>query len=81
MLVSNGRAIRNQTTLWTGTPATWPVGLSGRWSTYGALFREQLWVGVVVRKRALAVARLPLKGYERGADGRSENHPSVPKFH
>ncbi|MDQ3640473.1 MAG: phage portal protein, partial [Actinomycetota bacterium] len=46
-------------------------------ATYAEIYRQQLWVHVVVRKRAKAQARLPLKVYERNSDGRREvpEHP------
>lgn len=36
------------------------LSLSGLQSAYGALYRQQLWVGVVVRKLAMLTARIPL---------------------
>ena len=78
MLLSGGNLIRNQV-VWEGTPATWPTGLDPyRWTSYSAMYRKQLWVAVVVNKRAGMVARLPLKVYQRTADnGRDEarDHP------
>lgn len=78
MLVSGGVTVKNAV-VWSGSPANIPdwMRLSSRWSSYASLYREQLWVSVVVGKRARAVARLPLKVYERGVDGRSEarGHP------
>jgi len=57
-----------------------PPGSLG-WTDYNAsyahIYERQLWVYVVVSKRAKATARLPLKVYRRGEDGRSEvrDHP------
>jgi len=66
---------------WSGTTAEygadWPThGLM--WSSYSELYRRQLWVAVVVNKRAGMIARLPLKVYKRTADdGREDarDHP------
>lgn len=58
------------------TPATtsdwWYQGEGRRQAAYAELYRRQLWVGVVVQKRALATARLPLKVYVRDALNRPE---------
>ncbi len=70
-------------TLWSGTPASWSgwpsssVALSGRWSSYAAIYSEQLWVQTVVGKRARGTARLPLKVYQRDDLNRPEarEHP------
>lgn len=45
------------------------VALTKLFATYGAIYRRQLWVYTVVRKRALATRRLPLKVYQRTPDG------------
>lgn len=66
---------------WSGTTAEygadWPSnGLM--WSSYSEMYRRQLWVAVVVNKRAGMVARLPLKVYKRTPDGGREDvrdHP------
>jgi HK97 family phage portal protein len=63
--------------LWEGTPATWgswnPQRMRGlEWAPYSAIYREQLWVSIVVNKRAGMVSRLPLKVYERNESGRRE---------
>jgi HK97 family phage portal protein len=74
LLQSNGVLVKSTTTIWEGTPAQFPgwaeLGLNGRWSSYAELYRSQLWVNVVIDKRAKAAARLPYKVYERGTDGR-----------
>ena len=44
------------------------LGLAKSYATYGQLYRAQLWIGAVVRKRANALARLPLRF--PGEDGR-----------
>lgn len=67
--------------VWEGTTATFgsdwnPNGLL--WGSYSELYRRQLWVAVVVNKRAGMVARLPLKVYKRlPDDGREDarDHP------
>lgn len=33
--------------------------LTGLWAAYGALYKSQLWVGTVIRKLAMATARMP----------------------
>jgi HK97 family phage portal protein len=74
VLLSNGVLVKSTTTIWEGTPAQFPgwaeLGINGRWSSYAELYRSQLWVNVVVDKRAKAAARLPFKVYERAPDGR-----------
>lgn len=35
------------------------LSLAGQWAAYGHLYRTQLWVGIVVRKLAMATARNP----------------------
>jgi HK97 family phage portal protein len=67
--------------IWEGTTAQygadWPSqGLM--WSSYSELYRRQLWVAVVVNKRAGLIARLPLPVYRRTADNGREitrDHP------
>ncbi len=71
------------TTVWQGTPATWrgwpstSLSSSTYQATYAAMYRDQLWVNVAVRKRALLTARLPLKVYLRDDLNRPEarDHP------
>jgi len=48
------------------------LNLTDFFSSYQAIYKNQLWVYVVVRKLALGTARLPLKVYRRGKDGRTE---------
>lgn len=80
MLVSKGALVK-ETVVWSGSPATWPgwssLELGNSWASYGEIYKRQLWVNVLVNKRANAVARLPLKVYERTDDGREEtrDHP------
>jgi HK97 family phage portal protein len=46
-------------------------------SGYAEMYKRQLWVSVVINKRAGMVARLPLPVYQRGVDGRERvnDHP------
>lgn len=72
MILSNGALVPNslQRTLGDDTPVfhdlsyygTSAMALSGRlWAHYGGIYRAQLWVGIVVRKRAYATARMPFE--------------------
>lgn len=82
MLVSNGRLVTKSPTF-AFTPATtsdwfWDSERARfRQGSYGELYKRQLWVAVVVSKRARATARLPVKVYERDALNRPEadGHP------
>jgi len=57
----------------------WMPPMSNGWpSAYAGIYSRQLWVYVVVSKRARATARLPLPVYERKADNgreRVDDHP------
>lgn len=83
MLQSGGVLVKgSETILWSGTTETWgtwprELELSQGWASYGAIYREQMWVTVCVNKRAMDVARLPLKTYTPTAKGRNEvaDHP------
>lgn len=81
MLISDGVLVKgSNTTLWEGTPAQYDgssIELGFKWASYGAIYRRQLWTYILVNKLARAHARLPLKVYERGTDGRPEarGHP------
>lgn len=49
------------------------VSLTSLFSSYGSIYKRQLWVYTVVRKRALSARRLPLKTYRRlDGDARDE---------
>jgi HK97 family phage portal protein len=72
MILSNGALVPNslQRTLADETPvfhdpsyySTAAMALSGQlWAHYGAIYRAQLWVGIVVRKRAYGTARMPFE--------------------
>lgn len=43
------------------------IQLENTFASYGALYRAQLWVGIVVRKRAMATARMPFDILKKGA--------------
>lgn len=81
MLISDGVLVKgNLSTLWEGTPAQYDgssLELGFKWASYGAIYKQQLWPYVLVNKLARGTARLPLKTYERGSDGRAEarGHP------
>lgn len=79
MILSNGVMVKSPDIRWTGTPASWgnwssSLQLGQRWASYSALYRSQVWVRILVDKRALLLARLPLKVYEHDA----LNRPEVP---
>lgn len=69
MFVSNGTAVTTKTPLsLTDGNSYWPwvPPMSGGWpSAYAGMYTQQLWVYVVVSKRAQATARLPLHVYQR----------------
>lgn len=83
MIISGGVAVKAPTIVQTFTPGTfngWHNGslsLSNRWVSYQTLYRDQVWVRTVIDKRALLLARLPLKVYEHDAMNRPEvpDHP------
>lgn len=76
MLMSDGRLILSDATpqyaFQTYNPQA-GVNLIGAFASYGAIYKKQIWVYTVVRKRALSVKRLPLKVYDRDSAGRVEN--------
>jgi HK97 family phage portal protein len=81
VLISRGQVV-TKTPTFPFTPATtsdwWYDYERGRFaSAYAELYKRQLWVSVVVSKRARGLARLPLKVYERDALNRPEagGHP------
>jgi HK97 family phage portal protein len=49
-----------------------PLSLGNQWFSYSEMYRRQLWVSVVVGKRAGSLARLPLKVYLRDELNRPE---------
>jgi HK97 family phage portal protein len=80
VFVSNGALVK--TPIIPGSSSWWPSVppmSSSLWQpAYSSLFRSQLWVYVVVMKRARALARLPIPVYVRGSDGgrsRDRVHP------
>lgn len=48
------------------------LNLTNLFATYGTIYKKQLWVYTVVRKRALATRRLPLKVYRYNNTGRED---------
>lgn len=68
MFVSNGSLVTTKTPLNISNGSSWFPSMppmSGGWpSAYGGIYERQLWVYVVVSKRARATARLPLPVYE-----------------
>lgn len=81
-MFASGGSLVGKSVLWQGTTATfgssgWPVSAFA-WSSYSELYKRQLWVSVVVNKRAGLVSRLPLQVYQRTNDGgrqRVADHP------
>lgn len=74
-IVSSGALILSDTSPSFARSDYYPrVGLelTAKFASYGAIYRNQLWVYVVVNKRAKATARLPLKVYRREKEGRQE---------
>ncbi len=72
MLLSDGALVLSDTTPTFAHTNYFPsagLNLTAMFASYGQIYRNQLWVSVVVNKRAHATARLPLKVYSRGADG------------
>lgn len=72
MFLSNGAVIPNNlqgalgdiTPLWADSTfyaSAGGLGLTDLWAAYGGIYRAQLWVGIVVRKRAYATARMPFE--------------------
>src|SRR5690349_19996060 len=57
--------------------STRSLSLQGAWAGYGALYRSQLWVGVVVRKLASDTARLPFD-VKRQLDGNKQEPEAGP---
>jgi len=75
MLISGGELVLSDTTPAFARQNYYPntgLNLTALFASYGTIYRNQLWVFVVVRKRSLATARLPLKVYERTDAGRAE---------
>lgn len=78
MIVSGGD-LKFTSVTWTGSPQTWgnwptSIQLGNVWASYAAIYRRQHWVRTVVDKRALLLARLPLKVYRHD----DLNRPEVP---
>jgi len=80
MLLSGGQYVLSDTSpsfARTNYYPTTGLDLTALRATYGTIYRNQLWVFVVVSKRARAVARLPLKVYKKTGTGR-ENATDTP---
>jgi HK97 family phage portal protein len=92
MFLSNGAVIPNNlqgamgdvTPIMGGTQTYYASDAGGSyggpyWGAYGGIYRSQLWVGIVVRKRAYATARMPFEiqlPTDRGGSVRTlENGP------
>lgn len=74
MLISGGELVLSDTTPSFARTNYYPntgLDLTSLHASYGVIYRNQLWVYVVVSKRARATARLPLKVYERAEVGRN----------
>lgn len=78
MFVSDG-ALVQKSIIWEGDTAhyygSWELEYGYRTTGYAEIYKRQLWVSVVVNKRAGMVARLPLPVYERGPQGRRKLRP------
>ncbi|MGN6589497.1 MAG: phage portal protein [Sphingomicrobium sp.] len=81
MFLSNGQVIpSNVGTLGDSTPifadasyySTSSLQMVGSFAAYGALYRQQLWVGILVRKLARATARIPLQVRLGDPDGKNQ---------
>jgi HK97 family phage portal protein len=76
VFVSGGALVSKTPTLDTSRFPYMPPMAGGGWpSAYAEIYRRQLWVYVVVSKRARATARLPLPVYAHG----DLDRPKVPK--
>lgn len=74
MFQSNGVLTKSPDRIvYSGSLRNWPdtLNIGGLWTSYSALYRNQLWVTVLVNKIANATARLPLKVYEMRDGGRA----------
>lgn len=78
-MIQSGGVLKTPSYAWQGTTTNlpWPSSSTFELGSYGAIYRRQLWVAVLVNKIANATARLPLKVYQRGTDGRDDarDHP------
>lgn len=79
IVISGGKPALAEETSWRATHFGPPGGLDLTFlhASYGTIYSKQLWVYVVVNKRAKATARLPLKVYRKGDQGREDarDHP------
>lgn len=81
-IISRGALVDTKSTvIWQGDTAhyygSWTPQSHLSWAGYAQLYRKQVWVTIVVNKRAGMVARLPLPVYERSERGRVRvpDHP------
>lgn len=79
MFVSDG-ALVEKSIIWQGDTAhyygSWQLEYGYRSTGYAEMYKRQLWVSVVINKRAGMVARLPLPVYQRNAKGRQKLSPT-----
>lgn len=81
MLISGGRPVLSEANPLPFNNDHYPstgVALTTMQASYGAIYKKQMWVYTVVRKRALATRRLPVKTYRRSADGGREDARDTP---
>ena len=80
MLLSNGKVTSPLSMLADSTPifstssfySNTYLPMVGHFAAYGSLYREQLWVGTVVRKLARGTARIPLRVRLGDPDGKNQ---------
>ena len=80
MILSGGVMVKAPDLRWSGSPATWgkwasSIQLGQQWASYSNIYRGQVWVRILIDKRALLLARLPLKVYRHD----DLNRPEVPE--
>jgi HK97 family phage portal protein len=80
MILSGGELVLSESAPTFARSTFYPstgIGLTNLFASYGAIYKAQLWVYTLVRKRALATRRLPFKVYRREGDGgRTEQRDS-----
>jgi len=67
LMLSNGAVVPTNTTLADRTPmfadanyyGNYALPLLNEWAAYSALYKNQVWVGAIIRKLAFATARMP----------------------
>jgi HK97 family phage portal protein len=82
MIQSSGVLVKSPNVVWAGSPQTWgnwpsSLQIGYQWVSYAAMYRKQHWVRTCVDKRAVLLARLPLKVYQHDDLNRPEepDHP------